>query len=186
MKLNIYQKIIEIMDKYENILNNKKEINNNECNDNFFKFIFKNIKIEKFENNESNEINESNNDYNKILIESQNILNNKLVLFNNKTESKNIFNKTEYNNEIKDFIKKIYKRIILKSHPDKNGNKENFIKCQKYYQDNFLIGLLYLFYKIEIIDKTIDEIIFPYQLTDLVIKTIFVEIRIIQEKINNL
>jgi hypothetical protein len=227
MKLNIYKKIFEIMEKYENMLiskNNKNilyknndNLSNDFNNDDFFKFIFKNIKIEKSEHCET--INPVKTDENNIISKDnlnptktfpniqinnehyyenflekrltgltedcKNKTNNndsKLILYNQKINSINIH---KNNNEVIDFIKKIYKKIILKCHPDKNGDKEIFIKCQKYYEDKFLIGLLYLFYKLEISTKHFNEITFPYELTNKIIKAIFIEIRIIQEKINN-
>ena len=196
MKLNIYKKIFEIMDKYEKMLtyknnnyipnktNNDSNNDTNEYtnNDDFFKFILKNIKIEKSQLYENNIIPINNYILNE---PTQNIKSNDNLIQCNSKKINLINNTAKNSDEVKEFIKKIYKKIILKCHPDKNGDKEIFIKCQKYYEDNFLIGLLYLFYKLEITNKNFNEIIFPYVLTDELVRIIFVEIRIIQEKINN-
>jgi hypothetical protein len=91
----------------------------------------------------------------------------------------NIDNKHNSDNEkedniILDFIKKIYKKIIIKCHPDKGGDKSLFIKCQEYYDNNFLIGVLYIGYKV--------NFILP-ELNKKIIEQILYEIRIIQQKI---
>ena len=77
-------------------------------------------------------------------------------------------------------MKSCYKKIILLCHPDKTKvNKElyqkYFIKSKEYYENNFLIGLLYLFYLLELK---------PPPLSSLIINHIIIEIRHLQEKIN--
>jgi hypothetical protein len=203
MESNIFHKIFEIMNCYENLLNNHSQCNNKNKStdvsnnfmhkeDNFFTFIFKNIHIHK--NNQDNKINiENTNNIN----DTNNIIKNTINNINDNTSNNTTENTTENMNDnknynininnndipiekdeiIKSYIKKCYKRIVLKCHPDKNNNPEDnkyFIKCQEYYNNYFLIGLLYIFYlyKLE-----------PPLLCNIIINRILCEIRIIQEKI---
>lgn len=174
------------MDHYENLLNNKKsklnnknEINNNPFkDDDFFKYIFENIQLnKKKEEKEEKEIFSEN--ISKDQNESSNFFYNDLVEDNNWNQNQNIFieEKLDEELEINHFIKKIYKKIIIKCHPDKNGNPELFLKCQEYYENHFLIGILYIGYKIQFQLPSLNEII---------IKRILNEIRIIEEKIIDL
>ena len=173
MESNIFHKIFEIMNCYENLLNNHSKCNNKNKStdfsnnfmkneDNFFTFIFKNIHIYKNNQEDINNTDNSNNINNNV--------NDKLNI-NRNTIS------IEKDEIIKSYMKKCYKKIVLKCHPDKNNNPEDnkyFIKCQEYYDNCFLIGLLYIFYlyKLE-----------PPLLSDVIINRILCEIRIIQEKI---
>ena len=196
------------MSEYENLLLNKdiennilenditdEEINNNknelseQMNDNFFKYIFENINIQKNQNKtelnktELNETELKEPELNKTELNKTELnkteLNetelNKTEL--NKTELKETeLNETELNKTeiILDFIKKIYKKIIIKCHPDKGGEQSLFIKCQEYYENKFLIGMLYIGYKI--------KFVLP-MLNNIVIEQILFEIRVIQQKI---
>ena len=176
------------MSEYENLLLNKdiennilenditdEEINNNknelseQMNDNFFKYIFENINIQKNQN--KTELNKT--ELNETELKEPEL--NKTEL--NKTELKETeLNETELNKTeiILDFIKKIYKKIIIKCHPDKGGEQSLFIKCQEYYENKFLIGMLYIGYKI--------KFVLP-MLNNIVIEQILFEIRVIQQKI---
>lgn len=196
IKLNIFEKIFEIMEEYENkkktVINNyyhkniNKDIDENINNENnifendFFKFIFNNIKISKKEidNLKIKKDNQKSDDnYNENYI-NNNIFNNSLTNINDYPSKYN--NNNNYNDNsliIKEYIKKLYKKLLLLCHPDKNGDKELFIKCQEYYNNNLLIGLLYIGYKI--------KINLPPLLNKIIIDHIFIEIRIIQEKIKN-
>lgn len=178
MESNIFHKIFEIMNCYENLLNNHSKSNNKNTStdfsnnfmkneDDFFTFIFKNIHIDK------------NNQEDKKNIENINIFENIDMNgnSNNNLNSDNIDFPIEKNEIIKSYIKKCYKRIVLKCHPDKNNNSEDnkyFIKCQEYYDNCFLIGLLYIFYLYKLD---------PPLLSDVIISRILCEIRLIQEKI---
>jgi hypothetical protein len=91
-------------------------------------------------------------------------------------------NKNDVNFEVKKYMKSCYKKIILLCHPDKTKEykelyQEYFIKCQEYYENNFMIGLLYLFYLLKLK---------PPSLSSLIVNHIIIEIRHIQEKINEL
>ena len=204
-----------LLDNYDNLKNNtsfkKKESEFDFNNDDFFNFIFKNIKIEKniplerdnnsknFENsnnipivNDKNNIKNIENtnnivninsslnyhiNYNNIFSKENIIELNLISVKDNETSEKKKYKKDNENIVLKKYYKKMYRKIVLVCHPDKNGDKNMFIKCQKYYEDRSLIGLLYISYKLQIK---------PELLTDIIIKKIFEEIRIIQEKINNL
>ena len=109
----------------------------------------------------------TNHEENKISYELEIVENNELNKKINK-EYKKINNR-------KTFIKKLYKKLVLKCHPDKNGNDKIFIKCKEYYETNFLIGLLYICH-------LINSDLLP-ELNEIILKEIFSEIKIIQEKI---
>lgn len=90
--------------------------------------------------------------------------------------------KNEVNTEVKKYMKICYKKIILLCHPDKTKKnkelyQEYFIKSQEYYENNFMIGLLYLFHLLKLKPPT---------LSSLVVNYVIIEIRHIQEKINEL
>ena len=131
-----------------NILN---KVNDNEININQDNINQDNINQD---NKEEDNINQDNKD-------------------NKEEDNINQDNKEE-DNIILDFIKKIYKKIIIKCHPDKGGDKSLFIKCQEYYDNKFLIGILYIGYKV--------NFILP-ELNNKIIEQILYEIRIIQQKI---
>jgi len=188
MESNIFYKIFEIMNCYENLLNNHSKCNSkNKSTDfsnnfmkhenNFFTFIFKNIHIHKNNQEDNSNTNNINNIDNNININVNTNNNTKNENTNNNLNTNNIEISIEKDEIIKSYIKKCYKRIVLKCHPDKNNNPEDnkyFIKCQEYYNNYFLIGLLYIFY-IYNLD--------PPLLCDVIISRILCEIRIIQEKI---
>ena len=61
-------------------------------------------------------------------------------------------------------VKKLYKKLVIKFHPDKGGNENIFIKVKNYYEDNLLIGLLSIYYNNniklpELTDKDNDKIL---------------------------
>lgn len=200
--MNEYDELLEKKKNLKNLNNNinenniSKEKENiiNEIDDSFLKYIYKNINIknineEPINSNENNEekykednenMNYKNNDQNNY----QNFLNKNIN--NNNINDKNIEKKgvdnnfnvdVETENEIDIFLKKIYKKLILKCHPDKNGNEKLFLKCQEYYENKFLIGLLYIGYMTNYKLPTLNQKI---------INQILFEIRVIQEKIINL
>ena len=187
MNINIFDKIYEIMLEYENLLNysndksniikdNNINININITNDEFFNYIYKNIKINH------NKININNSLDNQLSIKiKDNILKDDILKDDILKDDilKNDIVKDQINNDnkliIDKFIKKIYKKIILKCHPDKNGDNNLFIKCQEYYEKKFIIGLIYISYIIKYSIPFIDNII---------INEILIEIRIIQHNID--
>ena len=211
MKFSIFDKICDIMNEYDNLLNNIKQIPKTSSGytespendmDNFFKFIFKNINIKKnvdgTTNGQPNEHTteqfngqsteqsteqfngqstepangQSTEPANEQSNESMYEITNQII--NKSLEPESDLEPDSEETIIKEYIKKCYKKIILKSHPDKNGDKNIFIKCQEYYNTTLLIGILYLCYKLNIT---------PPLLNDIIINRILCEIRIIQDKI---
>ena len=90
------------------------------------------------------------------------------------------------------YIKKCYKVIVLKCHPDKNKLQTNihanFIKCQEYYDENLLIGLLYIFYIYKLSPPSplnISTPVVPNDKCNIIIDRIFREIRVIQCKLES-
>jgi len=188
MTTNILDKIFEIMKMYESLVDsNGNLLNVQRCknvfmNDIFFNFIFEKINIEKKEHTEIFDENLNNNEN----FEKEKNTNNINNTNNNKIEENSLILTNSYENNYKNnislydsnlFFKKCYKKIILRSHPDKNGDSKYFIKCKKYYEENLLIGLLYLCYILNI--KIPD-------LNAKILEKILLEIRIIQDKIINL
>jgi hypothetical protein len=206
MKVNIYFEIFNILNEYElllNIYHNKKfmideknkknnddnnkknqekiniDKNLNEFMDNdFLNYIFNSVKIKK--NDIPNNLNQTHNEDNKLNDDIPNNLNQthntqsnedaKLIEDAKSNEKKN-------NNEITNFIKKYYRKIVILTHPDKTNDiiKNNiFKKAKDNIENNFLIGIIKNCYdlKIEIND-----------LTESLLNHIMFEIRVIQEKI---
>ncbi len=148
--------------------NNKSNINTNKNNSK------NNTNINNTQNNSKNNDkldnkndNQNNKEDNKQNEEHKNNKQNEEVKEQEEDEDEN-------ERIISDFIKKIYKKIVLKCHPDKGGDKNLFVKCKEYYDNKFIIGILYIGF---IIKYELPE------LNTLIINKILFEIRVIQEKI---
>ena len=101
--------------------------------------------------------------------------------------------KTDEDATVKKYIKKCYKLIVLKCHPDKNTARANssalFIKCKDYYNEQLLIGLLYIFYLYKIKPPhplDISTPVVPDDDCNVLIDRILREIRVIQDKLSEL
>lgn len=91
------------------------------------------------------------------------------------------------------YIKKCYRVIVLKCHPDKNtlqtNNRANFVKCQEYYDEHLLIGLLYIFYIYKLSPPyplNISTPVVPDDTCNIIVDRIMREIRVIQCKLDDL
>jgi len=181
---NIFHKIFEIMDHYENILDNSSYEGDDKYTegDDFFAFLFKNMKKQEAAPEKEPETNDEKEpetkDEEKPEIDS-----------NKEFEPENTQN-VDINPVIKAYIKKCYKKIVLKCHPDKNKSTHNadklFIKCHNYYDNGFLIGLLYIFYLYKILPPSPLNNTSPAELDDnssILIDQIFKEIRMVQDKL---
>jgi len=175
---NIFYKIFEIMDHYENILDNSSYEGDDKYTegDDFFSFLFKNMKKqeaapEKEQNAEQNTDKEPEP-------------------VPDKEPDADKEPEVDANPIIKAYIKKCYKKIVLKCHPDKNKSTHNadklFIKCHDYYDNEFLIGLLYIFYLYKLLPPAPLNNTSPTEPDDnssILIDRIFKEIRMIQDKL---
>ena len=92
-------------------------------------------------------------------------------------------------NIVNNYIKKCFRIIVLKCHPDKNKTDADsnitFIKCREYYEQKLLIGLLYIchIYNITPPSMKINMEIKTEDISSIIMKHILKEIRIIQSKI---
>ena len=175
---NIFYKIFEIMNHYENILDNSSYEGDDKYTegDDFFAFLFKNMKKqeaapEKADNTEQN----PEKDPEPVP---------------DKESDPEPEPDVDINPIIKSYIKKCYRKIVLKCHPDKNKSTHNadklFIKCHDYYDNGFLIGLLYIFYLYKLLPPAPLNNTSPTEPDDnssILIDRIFKEIRMIQDKL---
>lgn len=173
---NIFYKIYEIMDHYENLLDNSSYQGDDKYTkgDDFFAFLFEHMKHAE-QNPNSKQKSEDTHDK-EADIESE------------KESEKEPKENTDP--IIDNYIKKCYKKIVLKCHPDKNKSNKYaeklFIKCHNYYDNHFLIGLLYVFYLYKILppsplnNTSPTE---PDETSRVLVDRIFKEIRLIQDKL---
>ena len=158
--VNIFYKIFQIMDHYENILDNQSYNGNkyapNEASatfmntDAFFSSIFKNVSLNKpVENKGDHDDKEKLDNMGKDNMDKESMDKERTDEIKLPSE---IEPTTERGKIVKKYIKKCYKLIVLKCHPDKIKESTAFdktlmfIRCKDYYDNQLLIGLLYVFY----------------------------------------
>ena len=175
---NIFYKIFEIMNHYENILDNSSYEGDDKYTegDDFFSFLFKNMKKQEAAP-EKEQNTEQNTDKDPEPVPD-------------KESDPEPEPEVDINPIIKSYIKKCYRKIVLKCHPDKNKSTHNadklFIKCHDYYDNGFLIGLLYIFYLYKLLPPAPLNNTSPTEPDDnssILIDRIFKEIRMIQDKL---
>ena len=182
---NIFYKIFEIMDHYENILDNSSYEGDDKYTekDDFFAFLFKNMKKQEAAPEKEPETNDEK--------EPETKDEEKPDVVPDKEPDTETEQEEDKNPVIKSYIKKCYRKIVLKCHPDKNKSNKNaenlFIKCHDYYDNNFLIGLLYVFYLYKILPPAPlnnTSPIEPDENSSILVDRIFKEIRLIQDKLS--
>ena len=182
---NIFYKIFEIMDHYENILDNSSYEGDDKYTegDDFFAFLFKNMKKQEAAPEKEPETNDEK--------EPETKDEEKPDVVPDKEPDTETEQEEDKNPVIKSYIKKCYRKIVLKCHPDKNKSIHNadklFIKCHNYYDNGFLIGLLYIFYLYKILPPSPLNNTSPTELDDnssILVDQIFKEIRLIQDKLS--
>jgi hypothetical protein len=190
---NIFYKIFQIMDHYENTLDKisyngdkykpDEPLNKFMNADEFFASIFKNVpapkKVEKVPPPAEVPLDAPTEAPTETPPEPE--IPNEPPAQERETETKTV---------IKNYIKKCYKLIVLKCHPDKNkDNVTKFLKCHEYYENNFLIGLLYIFYLCKINPPSplnISSPTVPGDDCSILLDRIVCEIRVIQDKLEQL
>jgi hypothetical protein len=201
---NIFSKIFQIMNHYEKLDTNSHCDDKYNPADNFFSFLFKNMNVTVKPNIEPNvepniEPNvEPNIEPNVAPNIEPNVEPNiepnvaPNVAPNVEPNVAPDYEEDQHREQIINaYIKKCYRIIVLKCHPDKNNksfvnNNERFIKCHEYYDNKLLIGLLYVFYiygltppnPLNICESTISD-----ENSKILIDRILQEIRVIQEKL---
>jgi len=199
--IHIFTKIYELMDHFENLCHESVPSEKKyKEDDDFFAFIFQNVKEvdaqkqpekqpekrpDKEETNPttSTTIKEEESKTNEQSQTTRN-LNNEPASASTKLQEESeesIVNK---------YIKKCYKKIVLKCHPDKNKKSQGasiiFMRCQEYYDNRLLIGLLYIFYLYSIKPPEPLNTLDPNNInnkTNALLNRIAKEIYIIQKKI---
>jgi len=196
---NIFYKIFQIMNHYENVLENitykgekykPDDTFNDFMNaDEFFSSIFKEVPIKKKEQPPDSHPNENDDSQDKPANDNEAPSDNQSTGEDElpPDESKPLSKQEQI---ITKYIKKCYRIIVLKCHPDKNKSHENgselFMKCQQYYECDFLIGILYVFYLYKLkpppplVNNTQDV---PDDDYTTIVNRILLEIRVIQDKL---
>lgn len=200
--INIFYKIFQIMDHYENILDNQayhgnkykpdESFNEYMSADEFFSFITKQIPIQKKEGAPAPADAAAPPSDEKPPADAA-APDDAADPFATESHAADAAPKTDEDAIIKKYIKKCYKIIVLKCHPDKNTSNANssalFIKCKDYYNEQLLIGLLYVFYLYKLhppYPLNMDMASVPDDEGDILISRIMREIRIIQYKLSEL
>ena len=196
--VNIFYKIFQIMDHYENLLDNQsysgekykpdESFNEFMNSDEFFAAVFKNVQVNK-KPAPDKETKQTDPDEPREDQEKEKELPPEPEPAPVETEPAPDTT-TNRDRVITKYIKKCYRVIVLKCHPDKNKmnekNNQKFIKCQEYYDNNFLIGLLYIFYLYKLKPPpplNIATPIVPEDDCSIIIDRIIREIRVIQDKL---
>lgn len=188
---NIFYKIFQIMDHYEEVLGHYATHENKyKEDDDFFSFLYNHMKKPADTDISNNDLSNNNtkevkNDSDKEPNTEDNNSESHEINFDDNKPTKPL---TEHEEMINKYIKKCYKIIVLKCHPDKNRDRPNsnelFIKCHEYYDNHLLIGLLYVFYLYKLIPpKPIGE---PCPNSEILTERILQEIRMIQDKLHQL
>jgi hypothetical protein len=197
--VNIFYKIFQIMDHYENILDNYTHKGNKYKPDDsfkafmnadeFFAFVAREISVNK----RPAEAPPAPADPNKPTDNPAPPLEETPKPVSDTPNPDDDTPVSENEAVIKAYIKKCYKIIVLKCHPDKHSSRANnsaiFLKCQEYYNEYFLIGILYIFYLYEIKPPSplnSSASIETDENSNILITRILKEIRVIQHKLDEL
>jgi hypothetical protein len=208
--INIFYKIFQIMDHYETVLDNysyqgnkykpDEKFNDFMNADDFFSFIAKQVPINKVPKpppRGGNAPTDDDDDFFSAGAPPPPSADDKPPAeadpFASEENASDAVPKTDEDAIVKKYIKKCYKLIVLKCHPDKNTAQANssalFIKCKDYYNEQLLIGLLYIFYLYKIKPPhplDISTPVVPDDHCNILIDRILREIRIIQDKLTEL
>jgi hypothetical protein len=208
--INIFYKIFQIMDHYETVLDNysykgnkykpDEKFNDFMNADDFFSFIAKQVPVNKAPKRQpvsGNAPTDDDDDFFSAGAPPPPSAEDKPPAdqdpFASEENASDAVPKTDEDAIVKKYIKKCYRFIVLKCHPDKNTDMANssalFIKCKDYYNEQLLIGLLYIFYLYKIKPPhplDISTPVVPDDDCNILIDRILREIRVIQDKLMEL
>ena len=136
IKFNLFEKINLLF----SFLDDKSNFDNKVLlNDDFFKYILSlNPKPNKNMEKENSKILCFKDSSNNLKIKSSKINNERIV-------------------EKYHLVKKLYKRLAIKFHPDKKGDETIFIKISEFYQKNLLIGLLLVSFENNMLNEKLNQ-----------------------------
>ena len=199
MRVNIYYKIFQIMNCYDNIIydplidNSFNTYEKYNSNDTFFTFIAENIKIcpDIFDSKnsavpETTSVPKTKSVPKTTTVPETTTEPETTTVPETTTEPKITDNNTII---VNNYIKKCFRIIVLKCHPDKNkidtDSNITFIKCREYYEEKLLIGLLYIchIYNITPPSMKINMELETEDISNIIMKRILKEIRVIQSKL---
>ena len=156
--LHIFSKIYELMDHFESLCHESVPSEKKyKEDDDFFAFIFQNVKeVDPQKQPHKKETNTTpTNPTTSTTIKEEESKTNEQSQTNSNLNNEPANASTTLPEEseesiVNKYIKKGYKKIVLKCHPDKNKKSQDassiFVRCQEYYDNSLLIGLLYIFY----------------------------------------
>jgi len=204
--IDIFYKVYQIMDHYETILDNQS-YNGNKYkpteasdlftnNDSFFSSIFKNVTLNKPVESKKNPDHKEDAEKDKPdEAEKERPDEAEKERPDEITPDKlpsEIEPNTERGKIVQKYIKKCYKILILRCHPDKHLDETTFdktqifIRCKDYYDNQLLIGLLYIFYLYKLSPPAPLITTSPMSTDDeynMLLDQIIHEIRVIQDKL---
>ena len=157
--IHIFTKIYELMDHFENLCHESVPSEKKyKEDDDFFSFIFQNVKEvdpQKQPHKEETNTTPTNPTTPSTTIKEEESKTDEQPQTNSNLNNEPANASTTLPEEseesiVNKYIKKCYKKIVLKCHPDKNKKSQDassiFVRCQEYYDNSLLIGLLYIFY----------------------------------------
>lgn len=144
IKFNLFEKIILLF----SFLDDKSNFDNQVLlDDDFFNYILS--LNPKSKNNMENNKKAKNNTL--CFKENKNSNSNNLKIDSNKMNNERIVIEKYY------LVKKLYKKLAIKFHPDKNGDVSIFIKVSEFYQKNLLIGLLLISFENNMFNEKLNK-----------------------------
>jgi hypothetical protein len=195
--IHIFTKIYELMGHFENLCHESVPSEKKyKEDDEFFAFIFQNVKeVDPQKQPEKQPEKEETNPTSSTTIKEEESESNEQSQTNSNLNNEPASASTKLQEEsdesiVNKYIKKCYKKIVLKCHPDKNKKSQGastiFVRCQEYYDNRLLIGILYIFYLYSIKPPEPLNALDPNNInnkTNALLNRIAKEIYIIQKKI---
>ena len=141
IKFNLFEKINLLF----SFLDNKSNLDNKVLlNDDFFNYILS-------QNSKSNKSKKNNKKENNNILCFKEKNNNNLKIDGNSINNEKIVIEKYY------LVKKLYRKLAIKFHPDKKGDESTFIRISEFYQKNLLIGLILVSFENNMFSEKLNE-----------------------------